>query len=180
MRIPTIRHLTVVASLAALAACASTNSTTESADNGKMRTVPTVTPDTNSDKSTRREGPTPGSTEDLRQAGHRVFFGYDQYRLTPDAQDTLARQAAWLKQYPGARIRIEGNTDERGTREYNFALGARRANAVKAFLIDRGVDPSRITVLSLGKERPIDGRSTPEAWSLNRNSTTVLLTTVSS
>ena len=121
-------------------------------------------------------GPTPGSTEDFEvNAGNRVFFAFDRFDLSSDAQSTLSRQAAWLKSYPEARIRIEGNCDERGTREYNLALGARRANAAKDYLVGLGVDASRITTISFGKERPIDPRSTPEAWALNRNSTTVIV-----
>lgn len=117
----------------------------------------------------------PGSQEDLEQnAGHRVFFGYDQYTLTAQAQATLGRQAAWLKEYPETRILVAGNCDERGTREYNLALGARRAEAARAYLISLGVDGSRITTVSYGKERPLDPRSTEEAWSLNRNATTTI------
>ncbi|GGY53617.1 peptidoglycan-associated lipoprotein Pal [Parvularcula lutaonensis] len=106
--------------------------------------------------------------------GHRVFFGYDQYNLTPEAQATLRRQAAFLMMPENAdlRIRIEGNCDERGTREYNLALGERRAEAAKAFLVGLGVEPTRISTVSYGKERPIDPRSTPEAWAKNRNATT--------
>lgn len=160
-----------IAALATLAACASTDTDTDATE--------TVVPETVVDNTPM--GPMPGSMEDLeKNVGHRVFFGYNQYNLTNDAQATLRRQANWLKQYPEARIRIEGNCDERGTREYNLALGARRANAAKAFLVGLGVDASRISVISNGKEKPIDGRSTPEAWALNRNGTSVLLTTVGS
>lgn len=114
----------------------------------------------------------PGSQEDLEQnVGHRVFFGYDEYTLTAQAQATLASQAGWLKQYPGTRILVAGNCDERGTREYNLALGARRAEAARAYLVSLGVDGSRITTVSYGKERPIDPRSTEDAWSVNRNAT---------
>ena len=114
----------------------------------------------------------PGSMADFEQnVGHRVFFGYDQYTLTPQAQQTLARQAAWLKQYPEVDILIAGNCDERGTREYNLALGARRAEAARAYLVSLGVDGSRLRTVSYGKERPLDPRSTEEAWSLNRNAT---------
>lgn len=120
-------------------------------------------------------GPIPGSQADLEQtAGHRVFYGYNQYTLTPQAQDVLARQAAWLKQYPEADILISGNCDERGTREYNLALGARRAEAARAYLTSLGVDGSRIQTISYGKERPIDPRSNDSAWSLNRNATTAI------
>ncbi len=120
-------------------------------------------------------GPVPGSQADLEEsAGHRVFFAFDQYTLTPQAQAVLSRQAAWLQEYPETRIKIAGNCDERGTREYNFALGARRAEAARAYLVSLGVDPSRITTVSYGKERPLDPRSTEEAWSLNRNATTTI------
>ena len=81
----------------------------------------------------------------------------------------LEAQAAWLNRYRAVRVRIEGNCDERGTREYNFALGARRAQSVRDFLVSRGVDPSRIEVISYGKERPIDPGSGEDAWSHNRN-----------
>lgn len=130
-------------------------------------------PDTS---SAADRGPVAGSQEDLEQnAGHRVFFGYDQYALSGQARATLTRQANWLKANPGARIQVAGSCDERGTREYNMALGARRAQAARAFLISNGVDGSRITTLSYGKERPLDPRSTSEAWALNRNATTMLV-----
>ncbi len=120
-------------------------------------------------------GVVPGSQQDLeKNAGNRVFFGYNQHTLTQDARETLSRQAAWLRQYPETRILIAGNCDERGTREYNLALGARRAEAARAFLTSLGVDASRLTTVSYGKERPIDPRSTEEAWSINRNATTTI------
>jgi peptidoglycan-associated lipoprotein len=118
----------------------------------------------------------PGSQEDLEQnIGHRVFFAYDQYALTPQAQATLQRQADFLKQYPNIRVQVAGNCDERGTREYNLALGARRAEAARSYLVSLGVDASRITTVSYGKERPIDPRSTEEAWALNRNATATIV-----
>lgn len=160
-----------IASLAAtfllVAACATSNG-------------PDVTAggDTGSNAGAQASGPAPGSQADLEQnAGHRVFFAYDQYTLTPQAQSTLARQAAWLKEYPSTKILIAGNCDERGTREYNLALGARRAEAARAYLVSLGVDSSRITTVSYGKERPIDPRSTEEAWALNRNATTTVVST---
>ncbi len=120
-------------------------------------------------------GPAPGSQADLEDAaGHRVFFAYNEYTLTPQAQAVLSRQAAWLQEYPETRIKLAGNCDERGTREYNFALGARRAEAARAYLVSLGVDAARITTVSYGKERPLDPRSTEDAWSLNRNSTTTI------
>ncbi len=153
----------VLASLALLSACASTGPDIDATAGNE--TVVASGP----------QGPVPGSQADLEQsAGHRVFFAYDQYTLTPQAQSTLARQAAWLQEYPEARILLAGNCDERGTREYNLALGARRAEAARAYLVSLGVDRSRITTVSYGKERPIDPRSTEEAWSLNRNATTTI------
>ncbi len=137
-------------------------------------TGPSIT-DTSGDTSvsTGPTGPVPGTQADLEDsAGHRVFFGFNEYTLTSQAQATLARQAAWLQEYPETRIIVAGNCDERGTREYNLALGARRAEAARAYLSSLGVDSSRITTVSYGKERPLDPRSTEEAWSLNRNSTT--------
>jgi peptidoglycan-associated lipoprotein len=115
-------------------------------------------------------GPIPGSLEDFRvSVGERVFFDYDQFSLTANARGTLDRQAAWLKAYPGVRVLIAGNADERGTREYNLALGARRATAVKDYLVSLGVPAGRIDTVSYGKERPIDPRASEEAWALNRN-----------
>jgi peptidoglycan-associated lipoprotein len=126
-------------------------------------------------QGTQTQSVVPGSQQDLEQnAGHRVFFGYDQYNLTPQAQATLQRQAAWLKQHPNTMILVAGNCDERGTREYNLALGARRAEAARAYLVSLGVNGSRIRTVSYGKERPLDPRSTEEAWALNRNATTTL------
>jgi len=116
--------------------------------------------------------PVPGSVEDfIYQAGGdaRVYFGYNQFNLTPSAMDNLRAQAAWLKQYDSVNAVIEGNADERGTREYNLALGARRAESVKAFLVGQGVASRRLTTVSYGKERPIDARSSEAGWARNRN-----------
>ncbi len=120
-------------------------------------------------------GPIPGSVEDFEvNAGDRVFFDFDQSTLTSSARATLRGQAAWLSSYPGMRVLIAGNADERGTREYNLALGARRAASVRDFLISQGVDPSRINTVSYGKERPVCRQSTERCWALNRNGTTVI------
>jgi peptidoglycan-associated lipoprotein len=120
-------------------------------------------------------GPIPGSVEDfVASAGDRVFFDLDQYTLRDDARDVLNRQAAWLARYPQVMIRIEGNADERGTREYNLALGSRRAESVRAYLAGQGVAASRVTTISYGKERPIDPGSNEEAWARNRNAHTAL------
>ena len=123
---------------------------------------PTIDPD----------APVPGSAADFAyQTGGepRIYFGYDSYTLDADARAALTRQAQWLQTYSNVNAIVEGNADERGTREYNLALGARRADTVKAFLVSQGVNPSRLTTVSYGKERPIDGRSNEAGWSRNRN-----------
>lgn len=115
----------------------------------------------------------PGTEEDLVQSvGDRVFFATDQSTLSPEARATLDRQAAWLQQYPAVRVWIAGNCDERGTQEYNLALGQRRANADRDYLVAHGIDRSRIETISYGSGRPVDAASTPEAWAKNRNATT--------
>jgi len=121
--------------------------------------------------------PIPGSEQDFAyQSGGepRIFFGYDQYGLSNEARDVLRRQANWLNIYQDATATIEGHADERGTREYNLALGARRADSVKSFLVSQGVAPNRLRTISYGKERPIDARSSEDGWSRNRNGYTNL------
>jgi len=120
-------------------------------------------------------GPIPGSAQDfVVNIGERIYFDTDEYVVRADAQPLLAGQAQWLNRYPSVKVRIEGNADERGTREYNLALGARRANAVRDFLVAQGVAAARIETLSYGKERPIDAGTTEEAWAKNRNARTAL------
>ncbi len=115
----------------------------------------------------------PGSQEDLAtNVGDRVFFGYDRYDLASEAQTTLDGQATWLSKYPSVNVTIEGHSDERGTREYNLALGERRANAVKNYLIGRGVAPNRVNTISYGKEQPAVVGSTPGSWAQNRRGVT--------
>ncbi len=118
-------------------------------------------------------GPEPGSSEDLEaNVGDRVFFGYDKSNVTSEAQTVLQRQAAWLNKYPSVRVTIEGHCDERGTREYNLALGERRANAVKDYLTALGIDRSRVKTISYGKERPVAMGSNAAAWAQNRRGVT--------
>jgi peptidoglycan-associated lipoprotein len=118
----------------------------------------------------------PGSEQDfVINVGDRVYFDFDRYDVRADAQPILAAQTTWLKQYPAVVVRIEGNCDERGTREYNLALGARRANAVRDFLVSHGLDPARITTISYGKEKPIDAGSGDEADQHNRNGHTAIV-----
>lgn len=108
-------------------------------------------------------------------AGDRVFFALDSYELAADARQVLAAQAQWLASHPDVRVLIAGNCDERGTREYNFALGARRASAARDFLVAQGVSSARIQTVSYGKERPIDAGVNDDAWSRNRNAGVVVV-----
>ncbi len=103
----------------------------------------------------------------------RVFFATNESILTTMSRDTLRKQAAWLRDNSNLNVVIEGHADERGTREYNLALGERRANAVKDYLITYGISSDRISVISYGKERPVDSGSNPLSWSKNRRSVTV-------
>jgi len=120
-------------------------------------------------------GPAAGTAQDfVVNVGDRVFFGFDQYNLTADARSTLEKQAVWLKKFQGATIAIEGHADERGTREYNLALGERRANAAKEYLVSLGVDAMRVKTISYGKERPVALGHNEAAWAQNRRSVTVV------
>jgi peptidoglycan-associated lipoprotein len=119
--------------------------------------------------------PIPGTQEDLVQnVGDRVFFNYDSAVLTPEGRRTLERQAEWLRLFPELNITIEGHCDERGTREYNLALGERRATAARDYLIAFGMNSSRLRTTSYGKERPYALGHNEESWSLNRRSVTVV------
>jgi peptidoglycan-associated lipoprotein len=121
------------------------------------------------------QGPLPGTIQDfVVNVGDRVYFDTDEYSVRADAQPVLAGQAQWLNRYQSVRVRIEGNADERGTREYNLALGARRANAIREFLIGQGVAASRIETISFGKERPLDPGTDETAWAKNRNGRTAI------
>ena len=103
----------------------------------------------------------------------RVFFATNESILTTKSRDTLRKQAGWLRENPSVNVVLEGHADERGTREYNLALGERRANAAKDYLMTYGVSGDRISVISYGKERPVDSGSNPLSWSKNRRSVTV-------
>ena len=111
----------------------------------------------------------PGSEQDFTvNVGDRVFFTEDMSTLSAEAQETLRRQAQWLQQYPSVVVQVEGHADERGTREYNLALGERRAAAARNFLITQGIEARRIATVSYGKERPQVLGSTEQAWAQNR------------
>ena len=118
---------------------------------------------------------TPGSAQDfVVNVGDRVFFETDQTDLTPTATATLDKQAQWLSRYPSYTFLIEGHADERGTREYNFSLGARRAQNVRDYLVSRGIQASRFRAVSYGKERPVAVCNDISCWSQNRRAVTVL------
>jgi len=120
-------------------------------------------------------GAIPGSVQDfLISAGDRIYFDFDSYTIRPDARPVLDAQASWLARYGQVTVRIDGNADERGTVDYNFALGARRANAVRDYLVSRGIPSGRIETVSYGKSRPIDPRSSEEGWAVNRNAHTAI------
>ncbi len=116
----------------------------------------------------------PGSQQDfVVNVGDRVFFESDQTELSPQAIATLDKQAQWLQQYNRYSFTIEGHADERGTREYNIALGAKRAQSVRTFLASRGIDPGRMRTISYGKERPVAVCNDISCWSQNRRAVTV-------
>jgi peptidoglycan-associated lipoprotein len=117
----------------------------------------------------------PGSQQDfVVNVGDRVFFETDSSELTSTAQATLGRQADWLQRYPNYAFKIEGHADERGTREYNFALGARRAQVTRDYLVSKGISASRMSTVSYGKERPVATCDDISCWSQNRRAVTVL------
>jgi peptidoglycan-associated lipoprotein len=117
----------------------------------------------------------PGSEQDLVQnVGDRVFFDFDKYDLKPEGQQTLERQAQWLKAHPQVTVSIEGHCDPRGTREYNLALGERRATAAKNYLVALGIDPNRVETISYGKERPAVAGDDESAFAQDRRAVTVV------
>ena len=121
-------------------------------------------------------GALPGSTQDfVVNVGDRVYFDLDSSDVREDGLPILDAQATWLRRYPSVRVRIEGNCDERGTREYNLALGARRANSVREYLVSRGVTSDRISTISYGKEQPLDPGTSEEAYQRNRNGHTAIV-----
>lgn len=151
-----LKALSAVAAIALLAAC-------ESA------------PDTSGAQTGAGAGPRPGSQEDLvANAGDRVFFDFDQSVIRADQRSTLDRQAAWFAANAAVRATIEGHTDDRGTREYNLALGQRRANAARDYLVARGVAGARLSTISFGKDRPAALGANETAWAQNRRAVTVV------
>ncbi|MDG2002720.1 MAG: peptidoglycan-associated lipoprotein Pal [Novosphingobium sp.] len=135
-------------------------------------------PATTTDSGPRTLGPAPGSQADFLaqlQGDDTIYFDLDRYNIDAEDQAALAKQAQWLLRYPGKRATVEGHCDERGTRDYNLALGERRANAAKNYLSGLGVDQSRLTTVSYGKERPIALGSNEAAWARNRRAATITI-----
>ena len=156
-----------------LAACSTTpKDTADSSGSGSTSTSSDVSSSAETTESASIE---PGSQEDLIvNVGDRVFFDYDSSELDTDAQELLQDQVAWLKQYSDVSIIVEGHCDERGTREYNLALGEKRAQSVKNYLISLGVSEARVSTISYGKERPAVVGSNDGAWAQNRRSVTIV------
>ncbi|HIJ62901.1 MAG TPA: peptidoglycan-associated lipoprotein Pal [Rhodospirillaceae bacterium] len=160
-----IRFLSIFAAAALLAACDSAPENTGATGKGGQVTPP---------QSTASQI-APGSIADFNAtAGDRVFFEYNKSNIGADAKVTLDKQVAWLKKYPNYAITVEGHADERGTREYNLALGDKRAAATKKYLVAAGLPAARVKTISYGKERPAELGSTEAAWAKNRRAVTVL------
>ncbi|HEY5339273.1 MAG TPA: peptidoglycan-associated lipoprotein Pal [Rhizomicrobium sp.] len=159
MKISTCLKFAAVATALMLSACTD-----------KPKAMDTAPPPGNSmTSSTTTSSVVPGSAEDLKvNVGDTVHFDYDAYAVTDEGRGVLQRQASWLQKYPSVRITVEGHCDERGTREYNLALGARRANAVKEYLVSLGVSAGRLDTISYGKERPICTESDESCYAQNR------------
>ncbi len=161
-----LRAASVAGLMVVLAACTSTPDETAST---------TAVPSTPVQTQSQPGGATPGSQQDLVvNVGDRVFFGTDRSDLASAARSTLQRQAAWMKLYPALSITVEGHADERGTRDFNLALGARRATAAKSYLVSLGIDPARVRTISYGKERPVALCSNESCWNQNRRGVTVV------
>jgi len=159
----------LIAGSAALSACAS---------RAPQDLPPAPGPTTPTQTSNQPLGPTPGSQSDFvaQMAGDdTIYFDTDQYNIDSQDQAALSRQAQWLLQYPVKRVTIEGHCDERGTRDYNLALGERRANAAKNYLVSLGVNAAQLTTVSYGKERPIALGSNETSWSRNRRAVTITI-----
>ncbi|MBI1361356.1 MAG: peptidoglycan-associated lipoprotein Pal [Alphaproteobacteria bacterium] len=165
--------LAMLGTALALAACASQPKEAPVPVATAPVTAPRPAPTAPAPAPATNPGPVAGSKADfMAKTTDRVYFALDQYTLTDQSRAALQAQAAWLKQYPSVQVQIEGNCDERGTREYNIALGQRRADSVKSYLASLGVNTTRIDTVSYGKDRPIDPGHSEDAWSANRNAHT--------
>ena len=163
------KSATLIAAVFLLAACSSTPTPTASTGGAGTSAPPQVA------SNAPTSNVTPGSADDFKvNVGDRIFFDFDKYDLSAEARAQLEKQAAWLKAYPNITVTVEGHCDERGTREYNLALGERRATSAKNYLVALGVDPNRVQTISYGKERPAVLGSDETAWAQNRRDVTVI------
>ena len=171
-----IKILSLTAALLLVAACASEEKevATSSGSGASQQKLGSPVSSTSSSGGSSVSAPAAGSAEEFITIGDRVYFDFDKAEIRTDGTSTLNSQAVWLKKYPNITIVIEGHADERGTREYNLALGERRANAVKEYLVSRGVAVDRIETVSYGKERPAVLGSNDSAWSQNRRGVSVV------
>jgi peptidoglycan-associated lipoprotein len=159
--------LMLLSSTLALSACASKAPKQLPPDPGPATSV-----------GTDAQGPVPGSHADFvafTRGQDTIYFETDRYNIDSEDVAALTTQAQWLMRYPAKRVTLEGHCDERGTREYNLALGERRANAAKSYLVSLGVDAARLTTVSYGKERPVALGSDEESWAKNRRAVTVTI-----
>jgi peptidoglycan-associated lipoprotein len=155
-----VKMMAALGALALLAACSNNPETPAATASGTGASASTA-------------GPVPGSEEDLvANVGDRVFYAFNSSQLSGDARSTLDRQSGWLGRYPQVSVQMAGNCDDRGTEEYNLALGQRRANAARDYLVARGVSSARISTISYGKDRPTALGDNEEAWAQNRNAIT--------
>lgn len=158
-----LRSLSLLAAVLLLAACSTSPTTTANTSGGTGTAAET------------QAGPAPGSREDFTQnVGDRVFFDFNESSIKPEGRQTLQKQAAWLQKYTNVTVTVEGHCDDRGTREYNLALGAKRAAAVKNYLVAAGINPNRVDTISYGKERPEVLGDNENAWRQNRRAVTVV------
>jgi len=170
-----ILKVLAISAVLLVAACSHKDDGTSLGTNGKMDQSATATSTPVEQAPAATGGPTPGTEQDLVvNVGDRVFFALNQHDLSAEARATVEKQAAWLKTYPHINVSIEGHCDERGTREYNLALGEKRANSVKTYLVSLGVDAGRLQTISYGKERPAVTGSDETAWAQNRRAVLVV------
>jgi peptidoglycan-associated lipoprotein len=156
-----LRPLSLLAGLLLLAACSQNPAT--NANSGAATNAPATS------------SVVPGSSQDfIQNVGDRVFFDFDKSVIKPEGQQTLQRQAQWLQKYPNVTVTVEGHCDDRGTREFNLALGERRANSVRNALVALGVSANRVKTISYGKERPAVLGDNEAAWAQNRRGVTVI------
>ncbi len=171
-----IKSLAPAAALLLLAACSTGSDMKDETSGGPA--APAVTAPQGGQQgvdSQQMAAPAPGSVEELQQViGDRLHFAYDRHDLDGPAQDMVSKWVDWLTQHGGLAVVIEGHADERGTREYNLALGERRAAEVRGYLLASGIDENRVRIVSYGKERPEAVESNEEAWAINRRAVMIL------